>query len=132
MSDGDETSGGTEATGYAEGEGQRIRSLDDLFGRLDKQQGQLDRLAELVSHVIPGSRTEAQQHTERRLDRPTRGADAATDMGEQVRRELDRREAAAAERTEREQLKAQVAKLSETPPKPPVPRRTKLLGWGSE
>lgn len=132
---GDDTAsmaGGTEDSGYAEGEGQRIRSLDDLFGRLDQQEGKLDRLAELVSRVIPGSHTDAQARTSARLDRPTRAADTAADVGAQVRAELDRRDAEAAGRAEQESLKAAVAKLQETPPRAPVRRATKLLGWGSE
>lgn len=121
--------GGTESTGYAEGEGQRIRSLDDLFGRLDAQEGKLDRLAELVSRVIPGSHAEAEQRTGARLDRPTRAADSAADVGAQVRAELDRRDKEAAGRAEQDELKAAVARLQETPPRAPVRRATKLLGW---
>ena len=99
-------------------------------GRLDRLEQRIETIAEAVNRLLPGSRGEAQQRTEERLDRPT-------DVQAAVRAELERRDrtaaeqaAAATDRQEREDLKTQVARLSEQPPAPPVPRRTRLLGWG--
>jgi hypothetical protein len=98
--------------------------------RLDRLEQRIETIAHAVERLLPGSHGEAQQRTEDRLDRPT-------DVQQQVRAELERRDRVAAEqaaadteRKEREDLKTQVARLSEQPPQPPVPRRTRLLGWG--
>ena len=99
----------------------RIISIADLSAKVDK-------LAELVSRIIiPGSHAEAQQRTEERLDRPS-------SIEEQVRAELARaKEQEAAEQAaagKDQELQSRLAKLEETPPAQPVPRRTRLLGWG--
>jgi len=101
-------------------ENERIISIADLSAKVDK-------LAELVSRIIPGSHAEAQQRTEERLDRPS-------SIEEQVRAELARaKEQEAAEQAaagKDQELQSRLAKLEETPPAQPVPRRTRLLGWG--
>lgn len=112
----------TDTTTGGDAEASRIASIDDLVAKVD-------RLAELVARVIPGSHAEAEQRTEDRLDRPT-------DVSEQVRAELARareaeaaEQAAAREREEHENLKATVARLAETRPQPPVRRATRVM-WG--
>lgn len=103
--------------------------------RLDQLTAKVDSLAEAVSRLVPGSHAEAQQRTGDRLDRPS-GIEA------QVRAELQRaqaeqaaaaaRDQAAAAATSQQQTMAQrLAALEEKPPAPPVPRRTKFLGWGT-
>ena len=98
--------------------------------RLTRLEQRPETIANALERLLPGSHAEAQQRTEDRLDRPT-------DVQSAVRAELDRRDRAAAEaaaadseRSERRTLAEQVAKLQEQPPAPPVPKRTKLLGWG--
>lgn len=98
--------------------------------RLDRLEQRIETIADAVNRLLPGSHADAQQRTEDRLSRPD-------DVQEQVRAELERRDKAAAdkaaadaERKEREDLRTQVARLSEQPPQPQTPRRTKMLGWG--
>ena len=100
--------------------------------RLDRLEQRVETIADAVNRLLPGSRGEAQQRTEDRLDRPT-------DVQTAVRAELDRRDRAAAEaaaaeteQNERRSLQEQIARLQEQPPQPPVPRRTRILGWGSD
>ena len=102
----------------------------DDGARLERLEQRVETIADAVNRLLPGSHGDAQQRTEDRLDRPT-------DVQTAVRAELDRRDRAAAdaaaaetERNERRTLAEQVARLSEQPPQPPVPRRTRLLGWG--
>ena len=99
----------------------------DRLGRLEDK---VDRLADIVGKLVPGSREEAGKRTESRLDR-------SSDIQEQVQAELAKaREAEArqraqdAEKSEQEQLRETVRKLAERPPEPPTPRRTRMLGWG--
>ena len=101
----------------------RITTIDALASKVD-------RLAELVAKVIPGSHAQAEQRVEERLDRPST-------VEEQVKAELDKAKREEAERAAREardaddkQLRETVAKLAEKPPEPPVRRATRLLGWG--
>ena len=99
--------------------------------RLDRVESKVDRLADLVAKILPGSHGEAEQRTEDRLDRPST-------VAEQVRAELDRAareqadaDAASAEKSEREQVRAELAALREKPPQAPTPKRTRMLGWGA-
>lgn len=109
---------------YAEGEESRIVSLDALSAKVDK-------LAEAVSKILPGSHAEAERRTESRLDR-------ASSVEEQVRAELARRDREAAEKQdaeakarEHEDLKATVAKLAERAPQPAERRSTRMM-WGGQ
>jgi hypothetical protein len=99
--------------------------------RLDRIEQKVERLADAVAAIVPGSHAEAEQRTGDRLDRPS-------SVQAEVRAELERarqEEAAAAaaqqQQTEAQQLREQVARLSEAKPHAPVPRRMRLLGWGS-
>jgi hypothetical protein len=104
----------------------RILSLEERDNRLDRIEAAVDKLTAAVSGILPGSRKEAGDRLERRLDRPST-------VQEQVEAELAKREKDAADQkrnSEHEDLKSQVAKLSERPPAEPARRATKLLGWG--
>jgi hypothetical protein len=109
--------------GQGDGEAGRIHSIEALSERVD-------RLADAVARIVPGSRAEAQDRVEARLDRPS-------SVQEQVRAELERAEqerqrqaADEADKAERQTLRERLAKLEETPPRQPVRRATRLLGWG--
>jgi hypothetical protein len=98
--------------------------------RLARLEDRVEQLANAVAAIIPGSHADAQQRTEDRLDRPS-------SVQAEVRAELERarqEEAAAAaaqqQQTEAQELRDQVARLAEAPPRAPVPRRTRILGWG--
>lgn len=119
----------------------RVKSLDDRFGAIETEQAEQRGLLEQISSAVqgltgtggkltPASHTEAQQRTEDRLDRPS-------SVQEQVRAELARaqaeRQAEAdkdAAKSEREQMLERMARLEEKAPRPPVPWRTRMLGWG--
>lgn len=101
----------------------------DQGDRIDRIEGKVDHLAELVAKVLPGH-AEAQENVEQRLDRPST-------VEEQVKAELAKAQRETAEREAREQrdaeftsVKDQVAKLTEKAPEPPVRRATRWLGWG--
>lgn len=120
----------TTTSAGADDNGDQDQDHGDDGTRLERLEQRVETIADAVNRLLPGSRGEAQQRTEDRLDRPT-------DVQTAVRAELDRRDRAAAEaaaaeteRNERRTLAEQVARLSEQPPQPPVPRRTRLLGWG--
>lgn len=122
------------------GEAGRIKSLDERFGSIEAEQAQQRGLLETISNAVqgltgtgakltPASHQQAQQRTEDRLDRPAA-------VQEQVRAELARAQAeqqAAADKnaqeTEHQQMRDQLARLTERVPKPPVPWRTRILGW---
>jgi len=110
-----------------QGQGAGPGAGDDRLTRLEQR---VEMIADAVNRLLPGSHGEAQQRTEERLDRPT-------DVQTAVRAELERRDRVAAEqaaadteRRERADLATAVARLQEQPPAPPVPRRTRMLGWG--
>lgn len=96
-----------------------------------EQGAKLDQIIDRLAQLLPGSHAEAQQRTEARLDRPA-------SVAEQVRAELARAEqeraskdAADADKSEREQMREQLAALREKPPVPPMPLRSRILmkGW---
>jgi hypothetical protein len=98
--------------------------------RLDHLENAVERIEQALTRLVPGSRAEAQQRTEQRLDR-------SSSVAEQVQAELKRveseKQAAAAaegEQSERKQVQERLARLEEQPPAPPRLRRTALLGWG--
>ena len=102
---------------------QQDEQQDDTGARLDRLETTVGRIAAAVDRLLPGSRQD-------RLDRPA-------DIQAQVRAELERRDREAAEQQaaqtaeqEQRELRETVARLQEQPPAPPVPRRTRLLGWG--
>lgn len=98
--------------------------------RLDRLESKVDRLAGLVSKLIPdGSHADAQERTERRLDRPST-------VEEQVRAELakakadqERAEQEQAASAERETVAQRLARLEEVKPEPPERRSTRVM-WG--
>jgi len=99
-------------------ENERIQSLDSLSDRLD-------RIETLLSEQHP----KAEKHEEEHLDRPTT-------VAEQVRAELARAEeekAAEQKRAEKEAeqetLAQRLARLEESPPVQPQPRRQRIM-WG--
>lgn len=106
----------------------------DEGSRLGRLEERVTKLADAVAKIVPGSHAEAQQRTEDRLDRPS-------SVQAEVRAELERarqEEAAAAAaqqqqqqaQSEAQELRDQVARLAEAKPHAPVPRRTRILGWG--
>lgn len=97
-------------------------TLAGVEDHLNKVDAKLDQLLDRIHG-------KAADHQETKLDRPS-------SVQEQVQAELARaeREAAASkaaeeEKSEREQIREQLAKLSEAPPAPPEPRRQRLM-WG--
>lgn len=101
--------------------------------RLDRVEGKLDRLADAVARLIPGSHQEAQDRTERRLERPQRAEDVTrATVREELARAKEDEDRAATEATEKETLQSRLAKLEE---KPPAEHRSPLKrfathGWG--
>jgi len=117
----DDEQGGTEATGFTD---------DSDSTSLAQVNDRLNRIEAIVSKLLPRAHQASEQRVEQRLDRPTT-------VEEQVKAELAKAERerkaqadAETERKEREDLKATVARLTETRPAPPARRSTKLLGWG--
>jgi hypothetical protein len=98
------------------------QSLGELADRQAKVETKLDELIGLVKGAVtPGDGKPASQPA------PDDSLEA------RVQDELARRDRDAADATraqEHASLKATVAKLAEKPPRQPVTRRSKLLGWG--
>jgi len=103
--------------------------LEDRVERLEA--GQSSIIAKLDQLLGAGTVTHAQAEadTERRLDRPST-------IKEQVAMELAKAEAekkkqadADEEKSERQTMKEQLAKLTESKPLPPQPRRQRAM-WG--
>jgi hypothetical protein len=111
------------------GDDDKPGALEDRVERLETGQSKiLSKLDELLG---TGSKTHAaaQHHQEQRLDRPTT-------IEEQVRAELARKDAEAkaaadsdAEKSERQTIKDQLAKLTEAKPAVPQPKRQRVM-WG--
>jgi len=97
--------------------------------RLDRVETKLDALIETVGKIIPGSHREAEERTERRLDRGSTVAEEVKAELEKAKRDADAAKAADDDKTERQQMRDDLAKLKETPPAQPVPRKEKWLGW---
>jgi uncharacterized protein YicC (UPF0701 family) len=95
--------------------------MAEFDSRLDRLEAAVNRLTEL----LPASHADAQAHTGDKLDQPSTVEDA-------VRAELARRDKEHADAADKQSIRDEIARLRETPPKPPVPRRTRLLGWSSE
>lgn len=99
-------------------------TTDDKISALDRR---IDRLAALIARAVPTTRTEAQEHTERRLDRPS-------SVAEQVQAELDRRDQKAKEAArdgELTTLRETVGKLQEKAPEPVARGIERVMGWRS-
>ena len=103
-------------------ETERIQSLDDIAERQS-------RLEAMLEQLMGRTHDAAEKHTEKRLDRPT-------EIQEMVRMELERkdRESRAAaeaesEKSERQTIKEQLARLTEAKPVAPQPRRQRVM-WG--
>jgi septal ring factor EnvC (AmiA/AmiB activator) len=117
-------------TDTTEGETPDATRLDRVEQAQQEQGSKLDALIETVNKIIPGSHAEAEQRTERHLDRKSAVAEEVKAELEKAKQEEARAKAADDEKSEREQIRADLAKLQETAPAPPVPRRTRMLGWG--
>jgi len=103
-------------------EPERIQSLDSIAERQDRIETKLDQL-------LSGAHAKAEKHEEEHLDRPTT-------IAEQVRAELARAEEekaaeqkAAEKEAEQETLAQRLARLEESPPVQPQPRRQRIM-WG--
>jgi hypothetical protein len=90
----------------------------------------LDRLEAKLDQLLSSTHAKAEDHTGKRLDRPST-------IEEQVRAELERAEqersakaAADAAAAEQETLAQRLARLEEKPPEQPAPRRTRVM-WGA-
>lgn len=101
-------------------------ALEDRVEHLEEGQNKI--LAKL-DDLLGGVHDKAAEHTEERLGRP------AT-IEEQVKAELERRDAEAAakkakeeEKSEQQSLREMLAKLTEAKPVQPQPRRQRLM-WG--
>jgi flagellar motility protein MotE (MotC chaperone) len=113
---------GTEDEGFSEA---------DDGTRLDRLEGKVDKLADMLAKLVPsGSHADAQARTERRLDRPST-------VEEQVRAELakaradqERAEQEQAAKAEQETVAQRLARLEEVKPEPPERRSTRVM-WGS-
>jgi hypothetical protein len=107
-------------------------TLEDRVERLETGQGRLvSKIDEVLSLLGTGSKAHAaaQHHEEQRLDRPTT-------IEEQVRAELARKDAEAksaadadADKSERQTIRDQLAKLTEAKPVAPQPKRQRFM-WG--
>jgi hypothetical protein len=93
----------------------------------------VDRIERKLDELLSAGHATAEQHEEDKLGRPT-------DVQEMVRRELEAKEAAAADKaakdadqtdrkTMREQVAEMRAKMAERPPVQPQPRRQRVM-WG--
>lgn len=106
----------------------------DTGERLTALEHAVDRIEHAVERLVPGSHAEAEQRTERRLDRGSSMAEAARAALAEAREQEQRDQAAAAaaesQTAERRQVQERLAALEERPPAPPRLRRTVLLGWG--
>lgn len=113
------------------GEGQS-QTVDSLADRQDKVERKLDELIELVKGALPGGPKASGDSTSTPTTKDG-SPEGGMSVEEQVQAELARRDKQAADdkrAAEHDDLKAQVAQLRETPPRPPARRATKLLGWG--
>ena len=103
-------------------EPERIQSLDSIAERQDRIETKLDQL-------LSGAHDKAEKHEEDKLDRPTT-------IAEQVRAELARAEQEKAaeqkeaeKQAEQETIAQRLARLEESPPVQPQPRRQRIM-WG--
>ena len=104
--------------------------LEDRVERLESGQGRIERMLEqLVSNSGP-AHDKAQAHEERHLDRPSTVAEMVAAELKKARDDEAKAAKEQGELSEREQIKAQLAKLSEQPPAQPQPRRQKIM-WGA-
>jgi hypothetical protein len=106
----------------SETEGERIQSIDQIAARQDSIEAKLDQL-------LGTGHAKAEAREEKHLDRPS-------SVEEQVRAELARADAerkaaadAEAEKSERQTIREQIAKLTEARPEQPQPRRQRVM-WG--
>jgi hypothetical protein len=101
-------------------EGDRIKSLDDRFGALEKEQAEQKGLLSQILGKLGG--------TPAKTDTPAPAA-AVGSVADQVRDELARQGREKADADEKESIKAQLAKLAEKPPREPERKITRIL-WG--
>jgi len=101
--------------------------VTELEGKQSSMDGKLDELLALIKGDKDKVHDKSTEVVESRLDR-------GTSIQEQVRAELARAEqeqaSSKAAQDEKESLHARLAKLEETHPEPPQPRRQKVM-WGS-
>ena len=101
--------------------------LIKLEAQLNRQDSAIDRLADTLARFVPTTRGEAEQHTERRLERPS-------SVAEQVEAELKRRDKEAKDAArdgEVSTLRETVAKLQEKAPEPVARGIERVMGWRS-
>lgn len=101
----------------------------DAPDRMDRIENKVDRLAEAVAALVPGTHAEAQDRTENRLDRPSSVEEQVQHALAQAQADQDKRDREAALHGDVQSVKDDLAKLREKPPAAPVPRRERLLGW---
>lgn len=101
----------------------------ELADRMGHVESTLNELAALIRGGEGRARGAAQARTEQRLDQPTSVAD-------EVRRQLEDRDRAAAEQAGRKSdadrlaaVETTVAELAEKPPEVPVRKIENLMGW---
>jgi hypothetical protein len=113
--------------GQSAGQEERLARLEET----QQQQGSaLERIETALANLMPGSRAEARDQVEGRLDRPSSVQEQVRAELERARQEQERAAAEDADKADRETVKQRLAKLEEMPPRQPVRRATRLLGWG--
>jgi predicted nucleic acid-binding Zn-ribbon protein len=96
--------------------------------RLTRLETGLDELKGMVARLLP-THAEAEQHTEKRLDRGSAVEDEAKAAVQQALADQKRQEAAEAAQSEQASMREQLAKLAEKPPESPVSIFERSLGW---
>lgn len=115
------------------------QEADDLRARVDGLASTIQRIPEMIRDALGQAHQGAEKHEEAKLDRPTREADRAADMGELVRQAVadhDKTKAAAEKRNKAQQAtEERLAKVEKATERPPAPhearRRHKFMRWGS-
>lgn len=115
-----------DVTEAAEATGDR---LDRLEATQEEQGTKLDAILDKLSSVLP-ARGEAQDQTERHLDRGSSIQEQVQAELAKAREEEARRAHEQEHQSEHQRLAEERARLREAPPLPPARRATKLLGWG--
>lgn len=114
------------------------QEADDLRARVDGLSAAIQRIPDMIREAMGGAHGQVADAEQAKLDRPTKAADKAEDMGELVRRAVadhDKQKSAAERRaqaqTATEDRLAKVEKAVERPPAPhQARRRHRVMGWG--
>jgi len=89
----------------------------------------IDRLERKLDELLAAEHPRAEAHTESHLDRPTTTAEMVRAELERARREEKAEAEQNADKSERQTIREQLAKMMEQKPKAPQPRRQRAM-WG--